>query len=301
MNHKWFRVKKGEPCPICKHTDWCTVSEIGVCCMRIQSKRSLGNGGWLHVVGEKPIKPLPKKEAPKVKIDCEAMLETWGEQTSQSQISDFAQSLGVTPESLIRLGCCRSPSHQAWAFPMRDGSSRIIGIRLRFDNGDKRAVTGSQSGLFIPMSEPQSPCFICEGPTDTAAALSMGIFTIGRPSCSGGTAQLYHAIKERKIMRVVIVSDNDQDKTRPDGERYNPGFDGASRLADELNVATCIYVPPCKDIRELLNLGGTKSFIESSLNSLVWNQPKRRQPDAHEQHGTILSEQKFPCQADSFS
>lgn len=293
---KWTRVTRLNPCLVCKHGDWCTFSELGSCCMRIQSSKPLRNGGWLHRFDSKAPRPVHyAPAAPSPMIDARGILERWSINTDPSLLDSFAKELGVTSESLIRLGCCRSQSHRAWAFPMRDGSSQIVGIRLRYDSGEKRSVKGSHSGLFIPVCPPQHTCYITEGPTDCAAALSLGLFSIGRPSCSGGTNQLWIALKERRVRKVVILADNDPDKYRPDGERYNPGLDGAVRLASELDVMTCILIPPAKDIREFVRLGGDANLLNSMIQSLIWNQPKK-DSSINTNHGTSFIEPEFHCQ-----
>ncbi|TAK32627.1 MAG: DUF3854 domain-containing protein [Chloroflexota bacterium] len=55
MNERWRRVSHQDPCPICGKSDWCTTSADGrtVCCMRIESTRSMKNGGWAHAVGDR--------------------------------------------------------------------------------------------------------------------------------------------------------------------------------------------------------------------------------------------------------
>lgn len=300
---KWIHVKKSFLCPVCGKDDWCSVCpELQlVHCMRIGSDRPSKNvmGGWIHPLDSKVKRPVHvAPAAPEPTIDAAGILESWSYNTNPSLLDSFALELGVTSESLIRLGCCRSDSHHAWAFPMRDGSSQIIGIRLRYDSGDKRSVKGSRSGLFIPISPPQHTCYVTEGPTDCAAALSLGLFSIGRPSCSGGTVQLWAALKERRVRRVVIIADNDPDKYRPDGGRYNPGVDGAERLAVDLDVPTCILIPPAKDIREFVRLGGTTDLLDSMMKSLIWNQPKK--PNSiNTNHGTSCTEPEFHCQEDS--
>lgn len=290
MIHKWHRVTKTNPCPICKRPDWCTLSDLGACCMRVQSDHPTKNGGWLHKTTEKQIQKAHYDAPPPVEIDAGAMIDEWSKETPYEKLKSLAAALCVSAEALAAMNCCWSPSHQAWAFPMRDGSSRIIGIRLRYPNGEKRSVRGSRNGLFIPMSQPSHPLFICEGPTDAAAALTIGLFAIGRPSCSGGAAHLYHAVKERRIRRAIIVADNDSDKPRPDGTTFNPGFDGASRLADELGIPSCLLLLPAKDIREYVSYGGDRETIEMLIGNLVWHQPKNKQPeDTHANVAPSLS------------
>lgn len=294
----WQRVTMQFPCLVCEHPDWCTRSEIGSCCMRVSSPRPMKNGGWLHRLDAESKPPIHyTPAAPVPTIDATAILETWSYNTSPSQLDSFANELGVTSEALIRLGCCRSDSHRAWAFPMRDGASQIVGIRLRYDNGEKRAVRGSRSGLFIPVSPPQHTAWIAEGPTDCAAILSLGLFSIGRPSCSGGNVQLRMALKERRISKAVVIADNDPDKYRPDGERYNPGLDGAKRLAEELDCPTCILIPPTKDARQFVQCGGSADLLQSMLKSLIWNQPRPKTDSSiNTNHGAFCTEPEFQSQ-----
>ena len=119
---------------------------------------------------------------------------------------------------------------------MRDERMAIVGIRLRNAYGEKWAVTGGRNALFVPSAPVQKRCYICEGPTDTAALLSLGLFAIGRPSCNEGAAMLAALLPRLGVREAVIAGDHDQDKTRPDGSTYNPGVDGSVRLSDKLPV-----------------------------------------------------------------
>lgn len=42
------RVSREEPCPVCRHTDWCGIGDRVVICMRVPSGRNAANGGWVH-------------------------------------------------------------------------------------------------------------------------------------------------------------------------------------------------------------------------------------------------------------
>ncbi len=174
----------------------------------------------------------------------------------------FAASLGVSERSLGVIGCAWHASHSAWAFPMRDGQGKCVGIRLRTEAGKKFAVKGSRQGIFLPMCQPQSTAYIVEGPTDTAAALTIGLFAIGEPSCNACVNYTQVAINRLGIRNAVLVADNDK-----------PGLRGAKALADELQIPCCTLVLPTKDIRQFVQFGGTKELIESLTSSLVWNQP----------------------------
>lgn len=67
----WERVSQSKPCPVCEKPDWCGVATDGsaVCCMRIESKKPLDNGGWLHRLNGLALEsrravPTPKRHTP---------------------------------------------------------------------------------------------------------------------------------------------------------------------------------------------------------------------------------------------
>ena len=178
-----------------------------------------------------------------------------------ARIIGLAGQLGVAAWSLVALGACWSETHGAWAFPMSDERGEVIGIRLRYENGIKRAVLGSRNGLFIPEMEPERRLFVCEGPSDCAACLSLGIWAVGRPSCSACGPMLAEFIVRNKVREAVILADSDR-----------PGIDGADRL--ELPCRSTVLLPPAaKDVRESVALGCTRELLESNLRGQVWKQP----------------------------
>lgn len=268
----WRRVNKECPCPICEKPDWCTIGNFAICCMRVSSSRPVANGGYLHPLDGKARK-LPPVVPDAPSINTTALMRGWSDRTNPADITAFAILLSVTRDSLISLGIAWASDYNAWAFPMRDGHGDPCGIRLRSQAGYKWSVTGGRQGIFLPDSEPQQTAYICEGPTDTAAALSLGLFAMGRPSCSGAVPHIVTALRRLGIDRAVILSDNDL-PTLVAGKLVTPGQDGAKKLAESIPIPSCITVPPAKDIREFLRIGGTRAVLESMTNSLVWNMPK---------------------------
>lgn len=232
--------------------------------MRIQNDHPVGNGGWFYRF-EQPIKfyrTSPVKQEPTPEIDATVMMEVWLKKNQTDWLERESQHLGVSFESLVALQCAWANEHNAWAFPMRSGEGDIIGIRLRNSTGKKWAVKGSRQGIFIPQIPVGRTAAVTEGPSDTAAAISLGLFAIGRASCSAGAEQLKVAFKRMGVHRTIIISDND-----------NPGIEGARRLALELKVPTCLFIPPTKDLREFLVLGGTREILNCMVKDLIWNQP----------------------------
>jgi hypothetical protein len=277
MSALWPKVTKEHPCKICGHGDWlCRYGDKAQICMRVESPKPSRDGGWYHFYDSK-IKPkvMPKRFVPpKVKVDFEKIYSD-GLKTTKSCYG-LSGELGVSEESLLSLGAVSSiQGIPTWAFPMRDGDNKIIGIHLRYDDGSKKCVTGSQGGLFIPQVEPQKLAYICEGASSCAALLTMGFYAIGRFNCNSGADMLKIALKRLGVTRIVIVADNDTLKTAPNGKMFRPGQDGASRLKKELGLMSVIFTcpNPVKDVRQLLQKLGVedaKSYIENSIKMKIW-------------------------------
>ena len=61
------------------------------------------------------------------------------------------------------------------------------------------------------------------------------------------------------VQRVVMVADNDA-----------PGLLGAERVARDIGLTQITICPPCKDLREFVNCGGTRGDIETMVKQQVW-------------------------------
>lgn len=266
---KWIRVSKQNQCPVCQKADWCSLNpDLNlILCMRVESNRPSKNsmGGWLHPLkANHHIHVVQKRvENTDPTIDFHSMMVECCSGTDPEWISTLASSLGVSSESLLALDCAWSKEHRAWAFPMRDGSGKIVGIRLRKEDGSKFAVKGSREGLFCPTSGAARTAYICEGPTDTAAALSIGLYAIGRPSCMGGVCHLQQWLKLMRVHRIVIVADNDK-----------PGLSGAKSLASVTPIPSCTLVLPVKDMREFVRCGGDCGTLSAILKTMIWTVPR---------------------------
>jgi hypothetical protein len=129
-------------------------------------------------------------------------------------------------------------------------------------DGSPSRPLAAQDGRLGEASLPtraQKTLFVCEGPTDTAAALDLGFFAVGRPNCCCGGLEVRAYARRHRCARAVIVSDNDK-----------PGLDGARKVGAELRMPWAIYVPPAKDLREFCRLGGSRTMIENTLKGIVW-------------------------------
>lgn len=255
-------------------------------CMRVVSERtktlSDGTPAYLHPIDSKfNFRPEPRvPEVHRKNIPIATLMDRYQRCAMPEDINRLAHKLGVTAYSLKSMGVGLR-DRNTWAFPMRNAANDIIGIRLRTDSGLKFCEPGSHNGLFIPQVESifgtaASPhtVFLPEGPTDTAAALTLGLYAIGRPSSNGGIYELVAAIKRRRFKRAVIIADNDDDKKRPNSEHhFNPGFDGAKTLMEHLPVPSCVLPLPSKDIRKYVETGGTIELVEALISQAIWSKP----------------------------
>jgi len=226
--------------------------------MRVASDKPCKNGGWLHPVGDLPVNRPVQHQPDSPTKDFVGLLAGW----TRNGLAAFAATLGVKVEALEAMGCAWAEPYRAWAWPMRNGEWAVIGIRLRNDAGRKWAVRGSKQGLFCSSYPAAQTGFVCEGPTDTAAAISIGLYAVGRPSCLGGTEHLKALFKWKGVRRAVILADNDK-----------PGIQGAQRLASEIGLPCALLVLPAKDTREFVQMGGTRQMIETILHETIWRNP----------------------------
>jgi len=272
-NANFKRVTRSSPCPVCKKPDWCGVSPDGAwaVCMRVEGSRKTKNGGWLHRVGgdaAAQIRPPPPPPNDRKLTDCAAYHAALRKSWDWRWADGLALSLGVDPDAIERLCPAYDPMQQAFAFPMRDVEGKVIGIRLRADNGRKWAVRGSREGLFIPAGEFQGrELVICEGPTDTAAALTLGLPAVGRPSCQGAVDAVRALCARLRVALVTIVTDYDEPKERPDGAVWRPGIEGALALGRALRRQFRVVAPQAKDIRQWVCNGATRAMFDALANS----------------------------------
>ncbi len=281
----WMRVNRRQPCPVCQAPDWCTVSADGdvAICMRTKSDRPVDCGGaglgYLHRLTV-PLPPPRQRVAPRASQrpslpSMKAAYRQWLSATTPDQVRHLSDLLGLRTDSLRRLGFAWAPPHRAWAIPMFTAAAELCGLRLRSEAGDKWCVTGSKQGLFLPdgdVPDLLTELLIVEGPTDCAALLDVGLYGVGRPSCSGGHDLLLPLARGRDV---VIIADRDEPKRRPDGSLWSPGQEGAERLAEHLfgRCRTLKVIKPLvgKDTRKWVEAGATADVIRNVIaNKQFW-------------------------------
>ena len=296
----WIEAKV---CSVCEHNGWCRITADGGMrkCMRCPNeypvKQKDGTVGYLYPADASagPVNPrLRAVSTPPKRSSGEWKNIIARHQTalSPSHLERVSKSLDLSPSSLRLYGVglddggYDNRSGTGWiSFPMFDGAGKPIGIRLRSEKGDKRAVPGSSNGLFLPRDYDSSPIpeGVCsgddnsslllalpEGPTSSCAGFDLGFRCIGRPSCTGGSAMVRDLLQRGHKQDVIVIADFEGAKRRPDGTPFWPGPEGALQLAGEL-VDVCarlrVVMPrdaegkPVKDLRKHLQSGGTGAAI----------------------------------------
>ncbi len=187
------------------------------------------------------------------------MAEVWRRNMRPKYLLRAAELLGLPVDPLERLGVGWSVEHQATSWPMRNAAGEIIGVRLRCPKtAAKWAVKGSRAGLFFSLDlltiERPDRLIVCEGPTDAAAMLSIGLHAVGVPSAGGGIDLLLAMCRRMRPEYLQIMADAD-----------GPGVAGAERVADALMiVAPVVIVTPvggAKDSRAWVVGGAEKDAI----------------------------------------
>lgn len=213
-------------------------------------------------------RPVERRLAiPEQSVDPERfrlMAEVWRLNMRPEYLSRAAALLGLPEKPLSRLSVGWAPEHKATSWPMRNAAGDVVGVRLRCPKtGKKWAVKGSRAGLFFALDlltiERPERLIVCEGPTDTAAMLAVGLHAVGVPSAGGGSDLLVSICRRLRPGEVVMLADGD-----------GPGLEGMSRLADALVIMAPVRIvsPPrgVKDARAWIVGGADRSVIESAAD-----------------------------------
>lgn len=282
-NRAWIRVSRDEPCEVCGRGDFCTRSADGTVakCMRIESQKKVKGdlGGWIHKIDGEPMKVLTPTKTPPVEQDWTPFARKCFSDGADIR-NALSGELGVSVESLERLWVgqgfddYRKFHFSTW--PERRPGGKVVGIVRRYSvpvsdgGGNKLTMKGSKHGLYLPKDwwRGSGPVVVCEGGSDTAALLTLGISAIGRPTNIGGVNMLIGALRDCE-RPIIILGERDRKpervgtiKTCPadcEGCQWCwPGLYGARVTAERLKAATSKRVlwrlPPdeSKDVREWL-------------------------------------------------
>ena len=275
----WQRVSRRRPCPICEKPDWCMFTgepniPTAAICARTESPKACGEGGWLHVLRDDGPTWAPWRRSIRVavrmmgepsngKTDFGKLAADLPSGVRPEALDKLAVALGVSVESLRRLGIGWSAKHRAWTFPMSNAAGDVLGIRLRLPGGKKLSIKGGHEGLFIPEGiDAHGLLLVCEGPTDTAAMLDLGSSAVGRPSCTGGVKLLVEFVKGIEPSGVVIVADGDA----PGQRGAESSGIGSTRLLGN-GVAFIVSPAGIKDAREWKRRGATAADVQAAIDA----------------------------------
>ena len=270
MESEWRRVTTSRRCPVCGKPDWCLVAQdnTAAICPRTPAEKYIDGSGYLHVLIETEAPLNPQKKPPAQLPEHNTIMSMLDAKYRQSLGANglvaLTRDLGVTEESLKKLGIGWSETKGAFSFPMLRKGNRVLGIRFRCMNGKKFAAKGSKQGLFIPKTYVQNKgVVICEGPTDTAAMIDLGFNAIGRPSCNAGNRLIGELVRG---LPVVIVADND--KVGKDGAVKLRGYLGRMNTNKRVGVIDC---GDHKDAREWLQSGATRQGVLHAIERSLKN------------------------------
>jgi phage/plasmid primase-like uncharacterized protein len=271
--------------------------------------------GWLHRLTDAI--ELQQTTAEPAKLTTEKLAElarnyrdaTLRRDVAQSaaDISVLAQALGVSADALRRLNVGHDGT--AWTFPMRQGNGRIIGLHRRFPDGKKFCLAGSKLGLFIPDDLPaDETLLICEGASDTAAALTLGYAAIGLPSAGQGFDQVAELLRWHRHDRVIIVADLESGIETLRGDVTWPGIETGIRLAERMmmivpDLRFCLPPDHVKDLRQWIGTAeydvirrtieaspkATPAWINFAWSNVAENRRRRRLASWDRQASALLS------------
>lgn len=278
------RVSRAQPCPVCGKPDWCLISRDDAAspsraiCKRVESARPWGSAGYLHELRTQARERGSRRGRCSIELTragpsiFDSIVEDASGSIHHTNILPLAARLGVTPESLVRLGIGWIEPHKltelgtknpagVWSFPMRDQVGRVCGVPLRSASSFKFAIPGSKNGLFIPMWQagPPDRLLIAEGESDTAAMLDLGFCTIGKPGAGNADELTVRYVRNIRPRSIVVVADNDA-----------IGRSRAQSLGRHLSTVHAnvrvIYPPDgVKDAREWKKRGANAASIESAI------------------------------------
>ena len=222
----------------------------------------------------------------------ESRLETFKKQLGRASLEQLAAKWHVSAAALEALGI--GFDRYAYAFPMRDAAGQVVGLHLRPVKGGKSNESKSSLGLFLPLlpletkslssqsSSREFACdtvnsssvirsgvlaahlqLVCEGLSDTAAALTLGFGAVGVPTAGACVEMVVELFARRVNACPAIIGDNDDDEN-------NAGRKGAERQRDALLAAglPCrVLFPPAdfKDLREWLIGGLTTAGLQRAI------------------------------------
>ena len=201
-------------------------------------------------------------------LSWEELSQEYRSNIGSNSVMKLAEDWTVSPDSLYALNV--GFADHAYTFPMKNGDGEIVGIRTRQykDSHSKHCFKDSHLGLFIPKSVTKANVqMICEGESDTAAALTLRFAAIGRPGAKVCQEEVVRFLSHKLNACPCIVADNDP-----------VGKDGAGMLGAALVEAgipcRLLRVPdPFEDLRDWLKGGLTTEQLVEAIEAKEISSP----------------------------
>ena len=237
------RSNRDNPCPVCKRSsDGCLYTEDGTAaiCVRVVegSVKVAGQAGYLHILKPGDFKPKPVVKKRPAIINWNTLSRCYTSTFRGMAVRYLANPFYAAYQTLFDIET--GWDGEAYTFPVRNANDEIIGITRRWPDGTKGMVKGSQVGIYIPRLnwDNLETLFICEGASDTATVIDMGLKAIGRVSCQTGRDHVIKWCVQKKPSQIVIVADND-----------SAGITGAKILGVDINHGYKVLTAACPIIK----------------------------------------------------
>ncbi len=156
-------------------------------------------------------------------------------------------SINLQPPDGVPLdvwGTLASDEGTRWAIAERNADGEVVGTAYRLPDGSKKSKPGGKRGLILPWpldayagTGADDPVFVCEGASDTAAVLGLGLHAVGLPMAGQCGEWLAALLKGR---HAVVVADADEAGTR-----------GTDKIVGAL-------MPDCASVRRIVPPKGAK-------------------------------------------
>ena len=190
-SNEWISSSRSRPCKICKHptSGWCSESADGsvALCGRVESNNQRGDGRYLHRLIDSRDFPAyhvnhhRRTERPeRPQRDWQALSERFRKAMTDDGYQHLSDQLGVSVDSLRRLHVGWDGSQSLTTWPMRNAEGRIVGVRTRAADNEKRSVSGTDGNalFYDPDSLSVDHLLVAEGPSDAGALLDLSLIHI---------------------------------------------------------------------------------------------------------------------------
>lgn len=150
--------------------------------------------------------------------------------------------------------------NEAYTFPMYNSILEVTGIQRAWISGKKKAVHGSQLGLFVPITINTKILFITEGVSDAIALYDIGFSVIGKPCATFGDNIIKDFICNKLISKVIIIPDNN--------DAGKKSCNNIIKTIKDIVNYSVFQFDNVKDVRQLIQLKG-KDYVRRELRKYI--------------------------------